>query len=268
MGTEKNREEKQLILFSEGTMLTNRTNVIVDACGNHNGNMRMIEKMIYYAKESGADYIKFQLFDANELNRDWENYEENYKYFSEIQLDANKVSRIINLANEVGIKVLFTAFSMNMARMLHSLGQKEVKIASPDADNWELILFCVLNFERVFVSAGMIDTKNLIRLKQLFRRNDVLFYCISKYPTKPQDIDYDKMALFDGFSDHTETIDCAKQAIDLGIQWIERHFTLGKFLPGRDHKLSSTPDEIKDLCLHRDYVAKCEAYKGRWTNGK
>lgn len=266
MGTGKNREEKQLILFSEGVMLTTKTNIILDACGNHNGDMKMIEKMIKEAKLAGADYIKFQLFNAEELNKDWENYEENYKYYSGIQLDMTMCTRIIQLCNENGIKPLFTAFSMNMARTLHSMGQREVKIASPDADNWELVLFCVLNFERVFVSAGMIDTKNLIRLKQLLRPRDVLFYCISKYPTKPSDIDYDKMALYDGFSDHTETIDSAKKAIDLGLQWVERHFTLGKFLPGRDHKLSSTPDEVKELCDHRDYVAKCEAYKRRWTN--
>lgn len=244
-----------------------KTKVILDACGNHNGDMEMIEKMIVEAKKTGADYIKFQLFLADELNTEWENYEENHRYYSKLQLDAMATNRIIQIANQNDIKVLFTAFSLNMARMLHGMGQKEVKIASPDADNWELMLFCVLNFDRVFVSTGMIDTKNLIRLKQLLRKTDVLLYCVSKYPTKPSDIDYDKMALYDGFSDHTETIDSAKKAIDLGVSWIERHFTLGKHLPGRDHVLSSTPDEIKELCSHRDYVHKCGQYKVRWTNG-
>lgn len=248
-------------------MLTTKTNIILDACGNHNGDIKLIEKMIIDAKEIGADYIKFQLFNAEELNKEWENYEINYKYYSKLQLDATMANYIIDLSKKINIKVLFTAFSLNMARALHSLGQKEVKIASPDADNWELILFCIMNFERVFISTGMITTKNLIQLKQLIRPKDILFYCVSKYPTNIKDIDYDKMALYDGFSDHTETIDSAKKAIDLGMQWIERHFTLGKFLPGRDHKLSSTPDEIKELCNHRDYVAKCEAYKRRWTNG-
>jgi N,N'-diacetyllegionaminate synthase len=242
------------------------TKIILDACLNHNGDIRNVNQMILKAKESGADYIKFQMVNSKELNKNWDNYYENLKYYEENELSRYMYYDIIEKCKSVGINCLFTVFSLDSAKKLLDMNQKEVKIASPDADNWELVLFCVLNFERVFVSTGMIDTRNLIRLKQLLRPRDVLFYCISKYPTKPSDIDYDKMALYDGFSDHTETIESAKKAIDLGLQWVERHFTLGKFLPGRDHKLSSTPDEVKELCDHRDYVAKCEAYKRRWTN--
>ena len=248
-------------------MLKEKTQIILDACGNHNGDLRIIEKMIADAKSCGADYIKFQSFDASELNKNWEDYENNFKYYSQIQLSFYMHQKIIEQCNEVKINPLFTAFSLRMAKMLANLNQTEVKIASPDAENWELINFCLLHFKRVFVSTGMISAKNLIDLKRMLRNTDVLFYCISKYPTQEKDIDYDKMILFDGFSDHTEGIESAKKAISLGIPWIERHFTLGKFLPGRDHKLSSTPDEVKELCDHRDYVAKCEAYKRRWTNG-
>ena len=91
-----------------------------------------------------------------------------------------------------------------------------------------------------------------------------VLYCISKYPTEYEDIDFDKMQLFDGFSDHTVDLKASKKAIELGVEYIERHFTLGKFLPGKDHFLSSTPDEFKELAKHRNYISNCQTYKRRW----
>ena len=39
----------------------NTTKIILDACLNHNGDIRNVNQMILKAKESGADYIKFQM---------------------------------------------------------------------------------------------------------------------------------------------------------------------------------------------------------------
>jgi sialic acid synthase SpsE len=223
--------------------------------------------MIDEAKNCGADYIKFQALSHEELNKEWENYQDNLNYYAQNELKSYMYTTIIEKCKEARINLLFTAFSVKMAKMLVALGQKEVKIASPDADNWDLVEYCLGNFDRVFVSTGMISDSNLIKLRKMLRKQDVLFYCVSMYPTPKDYIKLDKMVLFDGFSDHTNDIGCAKKAIDTGIEWIERHFTLGKYLPGRDHKLSSTPDEVKELCDYRNYVAKCELFKRRWANG-
>lgn len=243
------------------------TKIILDACLNHNGDLRNAYHMIEKAKESGADYIKFQAINSLELNREWPNYKENFYYYQENELKPKMYAEIVEKCKAVGINLLFTAFTINSAKSLLSLGQKEVKIASPDADNWNLVDYCIKNFDRVFVSTGMIDNKNLVKSRSKLRKQDVLFYCISMYPTPESKVDFDKMVLFDGFSDHTVSIDSAKKAIDLGVEWVERHFTLGKDLPGRDHKLSSTPTEVKELCDHRNYVDKCELFKRRWVNG-
>ena len=241
------------------------TKIILDCCLNHNGDIRNIDKMIEDAKECGADYVKFQALDAEELNKEWPDYETNFLYYRANQLKPWMYDHIIGKCKIVGIKPLFTAFSIKMAEMLANLGQKEVKIASPDADNWRLVLYCLNTFDRCFISTGMIGRNKLVTLKKYLRKDDVLLYCVSKYPTPDKDIDFDKMALFDGFSDHTADIECAKKAIDMGVEWIERHFTLGKYLPGRDHMLSSTPDEVKELCDYRNYVAKCKLFKTRWN---
>ena len=144
-----------------------------------------------------------------------------------------------------------------------------VKIASPDADNYELINYCIDNFIKVFISTGMHTPQQIRTLREHVKgkKNVVLFYCVSKYPTLITDIDFDTMLYFDGFSDHTLGIEAAKKAIDLGMPYIEKHLTLGRDLPGKDQAMSTTVDEFRQIVQYRDYVSKIDIYKKRWSNG-
>jgi N,N'-diacetyllegionaminate synthase len=241
--------------------------IISDYCCNHLGDKRLIEEGIKQASLAGVDIIKFQSFNADNLNKNWPDYQKSYEYYKSVELSREDHFFIIDKCKEYGIEPLFTAFDLDSANLLHTIGQKKVKIASPDADNWELLETCDRLFDVMFISCGMISNTNLRRLREMYKRH-TLFYCVSKYPTAYDDIDFDKMVLFDGFSDHTEDINAAKKAIEMGIQYIERHFTLGKYLPGKDHKISSTPDEFRKLVEHRDYIKKCKQFKTRWSGGQ
>ena len=55
----------------------------------------------------------------------------------------------------------------------------------------------------VIISTGM--NPNINKLKQIFRENKKYFlYCIARYPTKINQLNFTRMKTFDGFSDHTE----------------------------------------------------------------
>ena len=55
----------------------------------------------------------------------------------------------------------------------------------------------------VIISTGM--NPNINKLKQIFRENKKYFlYCIARYPTKINQLNFTRMKKFDGFSDHTE----------------------------------------------------------------
>lgn len=243
----------------------NKPIIIADACANHLGIMGIAEQMIMKASQVGIDYIKFQSFKADKLNINWNDYDLNYQYYKQHELSNDNHKFILDVCKKYNIKPLFTVFDLETAKELKELNIKSIKIASPDANNFPLIEYVIENFGDVFISTGMHNKQEIRNLRKFVKDTTVkLLYCISKYPTKMEDINFDDMMFFDGFSDHTETLEASKKALDLGMDIIERHFTLGKDLPGRDHKLSSTPDEFKELIRHRDYLYKSEQYKTRW----
>jgi sialic acid synthase SpsE len=224
-----------------------------------------MEEGIKRLAEIGVDYVKFQTFNADKLNKNYPDYDKMYKYYKSVELSRDDHLFIVHNCSKYGIKPLFTAFDIGSALILYNIGCKEVKIASPDADNWDLLDFCDRHFPHMFISCGMISPNNQSKLRSMYKQHSFL-YCVSKYPTAFNDIDFDRMVLFDGFSDHTEDIRASLKAISLGMPIIERHFTLGKDLPGKDHKISSTVDEFKELVAERDYVASIEKYKNRWRS--
>ena len=75
-------------------------------------------------------------------------------------------------------------------------------------------------------------------------------FCVSKYPTYYKDLkafpkNFNK---FYGYSDHLIGNEGCILAASRGAKIIEKHFTLGKSSNViRDHLLSATPDEFREL---------------------
>ncbi len=242
--------------------------IILDACNNHLGNTDIIRSMIKHAKECGADFIKFQAYDVDMLNTDV--WGQKYEYYKSNQLTLIQYDMITSLCRDIGLDLMFTIFHKSMIDVLCKFDVKYVKIASPDAGKLYLLESVLERFDNVIISCGMLTTDEYARLCRFIRnwndKNIKLLYCVSKYPTTFEDIDFKLMSTFDGFSDHTPDIKAAKMAVSMSMEYIERHYTLGKFLPGADHTFSSTPDEIKDLTNYRTYLDNIDKYKRRFLN--
>jgi N,N'-diacetyllegionaminate synthase len=233
--------------------------------------------MIEVAAEKGAWAIKFQLFKAEELSKEWADFENNYVYYRKHMICSyQQLHNIFTMCKKCNILPAFTIFTPGVISPLEDVAIQcsmypIIKIASPDLMNYKLIeqVLYTFNKSEIFISTGMHAEQNILfameKLKHI--REDIKFmYCISKYPTLEKDINFSAMVDFDGFSDHTEGIEIAKRAIDIiGIEYIEKHFTLSRNLPGKDQFLSIEPDELKELTGHVQYVRNCMNYKKRWV---
>jgi sialic acid synthase SpsE len=239
------------------------TKIIADFCANHLGDKRLIEQGIKLLAEAGVDIVKFQAFRAEDLNKAYEPYALHYAYYKSVELKDSDYKFIIERCKHYGIEPLFTVFTLERLAFIEELGLEKVKIASPDGDNDDLIDAANDSFDETIVSTGMIDQEQIKNLRTNI--NNVLLYCISKYPTLESDIDYDKMRLFDGFSDHTASTVAAKRAIDFNLEYVEKHFTLGKHLPGRDQAMSSTLEDFKEIVAYRNFKDNVKKYKIRWA---
>lgn len=258
------------------------TGIIADACCNHLGDIRILEQMIrMFAKIKNArvsnkvgsyddvpDIIKFQAFKAENIKGGFDQ-----DYYASVQLKDEHYNLIKDLCFDLELPFMFTIFTEDMIEKVKKCFEgtpySYAKIASPDANNWSLIYNCVQAFDNIFISTGMHSPREIRDLRDYIKtldhnKNIEIMYCISKYPTAYEGVDFDTMQLFDGFSDHTLTNSAAKTAMDLGVKYIERHYTLGKYLPGKDHCMSSSPDELKDLADYRNYLSSIDNYKKRW----
>jgi sialic acid synthase SpsE len=87
-----------------------------------------------------------------------------------------------------------------------------------------------------------------------------------------------------GFSDHILGHDLAKVAMVMGAEYIEKHFTIDKNLPGKDQAISAEPDIIREIVKYAEYVEKVtgkavyepspeekrtrEQYVGKWGDNR
>ena len=85
-------------------------------------------------------------------------------------------------------------------------------------------------------------------------RNVILLYCVSKYPSEPEDFHLNNINILKkkfncrvGISDHSIDRRVAISAISTGAEVIEKHIALGRQKKGLDIKFSLKGKQIKQL---------------------
>jgi sialic acid synthase SpsE len=218
--------------------------IIAEIGQNHNGDMEIARKLINAAKEGGADIAKFQLYDVDAIfpsDFQW------YKEAKEAQLNQQQVGELADWCRQAGIEFMASVFDVGRVGWCEKIGMKRYKIASRSIYEKHLINAIARTGKDIIVSLGMYREKGFPKIKTQGKVD--FLYCVAKYPTLPQDlnfreVDFDKYA---GFSDHTIGIDAALVAMARGARIIEKHFTLDKKMHGPDHSGSMEPDELRQI---------------------
>lgn len=147
--------------------MTKRVKVIAEVGVNHNGDLGLAESLIESAAKTGADFAKFQIFDADSLvtkNLEKAPYQikntksasSHYEMLKTLELSREEFHRVKTVCGANGIKFLSSVFDINSARFLiEDLGADIVKIGSGELTNLPLLHKVASYDVSILLSTGM-----------------------------------------------------------------------------------------------------------------
>jgi len=178
--------------------------IIAEIASNWEGSISKAKKLIKECKKAGANAVKFQMWRAHDL---YDPSHPNWNQIKKSEITFKKAQELKKYADEQEIEFFCSAFYPEAIDILEKLNVKTYKIASrtcllKDPFALETLISKSQTKKSVIISMGMGGNKE--KIKNIFKNNDTTFcYCISKYPTKFNEIDWKKAIKYDGFSDHT-----------------------------------------------------------------
>lgn len=248
--------------------------IIAEAGHNFQGNFEMAKTLIDEANMAGADCIKFQKKDVENLYTNKmlsqpylspDSFAENYgdhKRF--LELSRDKMQSLKLYAESKRISFLCTAFDFKSAKFLVDIGVKAFKIGSCDIINTPLINYIASYGKPIFLSTGASTIREIdlaVETIEKWHTDYVLFHCVSSYPCEYKQLNLSFIGkllcrypnAIVGYSGHESGILAPVIAYMLGATVFEKHFTLNRAMKGTDHKFSLEPHSLKKLVrdLHR-----------------
>jgi N,N'-diacetyllegionaminate synthase len=242
---------------------------IAEAGVNHNGSLELALQLVDKAFESGADAVKFQTFKAEKLNTkqapkssyhiETTGDDKKQSWFELLktqELDREDHQKIIEHCNQKGIIFLSTPYDEDSADLLDELGVPAFKLASTDTSNLPLLRHVARKNKPLIISSAMCTMDEVITAVETIRSEKleqiVVLQCTGNYPSKLEDSNLNVMSSYReilnclvGYSDHTFELINPVASVALGASVYEKHFTIDKSLPGPDHRMALSPDELK-----------------------
>ena len=178
--------------------------IIAEIASNWEGSISKAKKLIKECKKAGADAVKFQMWRANDL---YDSSHPNWKEIKKSEITFEKAKKLKKFADQQRIEFFCSAFYPEAIDILEKLKVKKYKIASrtcllKDPFSLETLILKAQTKKSVIISMGMGGDKQ--KIKNIFKNNNTTFcYCVSKYPTKFNEINWKKAINYNGFSDHT-----------------------------------------------------------------
>lgn len=242
--------------------------VIAEAGANHNRDLETARRLIDAAARAGCDAVKFQVYSGKSL---YSSKTPGFRYLEEqgqrkpvhelledIALPRDWIGELVSHAHNLGLPFFATPFDRDAVNELAEAGVPALKIASFELVDLELIEAAAATGLSLILSCGMATYGEVEDALEAVARADgsqvALLHCASLYPAPPQIMNLRAMATMRrafgvpvGLSDHTTGISVALGARGLGMQLLEKHFTLDRTMSGPDHPFAIEPPELNQL---------------------
>lgn len=245
--------------------------VIAEAGVNHNGSLDLACNLAEKALDAGADAVKFQTFKTEALATktvDKVDYQKEnlktggnqYEMLKALELSEDEWKKLALHCRSIGIQFLSTPFDEKSARFLvENLKIAIIKVPSGEITNHPLLKFLASYRLPMILSTGMCDLQEIAEAVTIVSQSRppeeiTLLHCTTNYPCPMEEVNLRAMLTLRetfhlpvGYSDHTMGIEVPIAAAALGVQVIEKHFTLDRSMNGPDHVCSLEPGELKNM---------------------
>lgn len=239
--------------------------IIAEIGINHNGDIDLAKDLINLAKDAGADAVKFQKRDIDQVytrefldsRRDspWGSTQREQK--QGIEFGKDEYDQIDDHCKSIGIEWFASAWDLNSQEFLRQYNSKYNKVASAMLVYEPLLQMIAEEKKHTFISTGMSDIKDIDNAVNIFKRMDCpfeLMHCVSTYPMSDGDANLnrivklrDRYACDVGYSGHESGLAISYAAAALGITSLERHITLDRAMYGSDQSASIEPSGFRML---------------------
>lgn len=249
----------------------NKICVIAEAGVNHNGNVLLAKKLVEIAKNSGANYIKFQYFNPEFLStyfakqaiyqkRSFKQKNNSQKeMLKKLSLSFEQLKIIDSYCKKKKIKLALSVFDHISLKKLIKFNLDFIKIPSGEITNFPLLKDVAKLKKKIILSTGMCNIKeiqsalNVLKKFKLPMKKVTLMHCTTNYPTSDEEVNISaiiqmkkKFNLEVGYSDHSIGNEASCAAAILGSRIFEKHFTISKKMKGPDHLASLEPNELRN----------------------
>ena len=271
-------------------LLYRRPKVVAEIGCNHKGDMEIAYKLIEEAGKAGATVAKFQkrtnkeLLTVEQYEAPHPNPENSYgdtygQHREYLEFDIEQHKSLKEKCEDCDIEYSTSVWDVTSAEEMMSMQPNFLKVPSACNTHFEMLEVLRDQYKgKVHLSLGMTNLEEEKAIINFFSETQqesrlTIYSCTSGYPVPAEDIClleinrlkelYGDSIDAVGFSGHhTDTaIDLA--SIPLGVDWIERHFTLNRQWKGTDHSASLEPKELEKLIGDLDLVYSALTYKNK-----
>jgi sialic acid synthase SpsE len=241
--------------------------IVAEISCNHLGSLDRALELVEAAARAGADGVKFQTFDPEQMappdyvleDGPWagRNLRDLYR---EAVTPREWHAALFDLTRARGIVPFSSPFHPDDVAFLETLDCPIYKIASFEILNLPLIGCTARTGKPLIISTGMAtgpEIETAVRTAMLNGNHDVtLLACTSAYPTPAAGVNLRRLWAIErftsqpvGLSDHTLGSTAAIAATALGATVIEKHLTLRRSDGGPDAGFSAEPEEFADMVM-------------------
>lgn len=248
---------RTIAIAGKATIGNGRTFIIAEVGSNHAGDLQRAKDCILAAAEAGADAVKFQSVDIDQLYV--EPSAKTRDLHRKIDMEERWHLELMRCCDSAGVMFFSSPTYMRAVDILETVGTDLYKLASAQVGVFPQLVEKVAKLGKpTLLSTGLVTYGGLERVVNIFRacgnNRFVILHCNAIYPTSPDRVCLGRMdayrKLFDcpvGFSDHTQGISVSLAAVARGADVIEKHFTLSKDLNTPDAFFSAEPAEFAAL---------------------